>query len=52
MLEHPNDQRLLVATLDHCGIVVFDPEEDRMLFEIPLKNQAIKSITGKFKSIF
>ena len=44
MLEY--DGKLMFAALDHCGICVFDPEKNEMMFEIALDNKANRTLSG------
>ena len=47
-IEDPKDGRQLVCTIDHHGITVFDPLDDKLIYEVPLKNQPGMRLTGVF----
>ena len=37
-----------MCTIDHHGIIVFDPFDDKLIYEVPLKNQPGMRLTGVF----
>ena len=47
-IEDLKDERQLVCTIDHHCIIVFDPFDDKLIYEVPRKNQPGMRLTGVF----